>query len=87
MAKHHQDLVADTPVLSALTPGSFWQLPLADREWLAYACGVSTATAQRMIDVLGADTVRIGARTFVFPQRMAAQIEAFADRVAAANAE
>ncbi len=80
MSKHHH-MLEDAPVLSTLTPDAFWRLPLADRDWLAYACGISAATAARLLDVLGADTVRIGARTFIFPQRIAAAVDALATRV------
>jgi len=83
MAKHHK--TEDAPVLSTLTPDGFWRLPIADRDWLSYACGVSDATAHRMIEVLDAETVRMGARTVIFPARIADKAKALAERLAAVD--
>lgn len=79
--KHQTIRPDETPIIKNLTPEAFWALPIADRDWLSFACGVSDATARRMIEVTNAATVRIGARTFIFPRRIAAQIERLAERI------
>ncbi len=61
-----------------LTPEGFWRLPIADREWLWVYLGVTETAGRQLLSLVGAESVKVGTRTFIFPRELAKAFGALA---------